>query len=265
MRDATKYWTKFVDSCRMCSKMEIMILVLEPVNIQWQVQCTLNPKPYSYGFPECIYISPLHWKDLLDPPLWIADHCQDNKGKNNEDSKGENLYTLEVAGGFRQNMWMGKCGNRAPGWVDGKYSLLLPVGKFWWELVCCCAPTSGTRAPSKYLHHPQFWQINQAALKQTELLTFSSNSLWTDIIASANLNPRSSAGNWSWRLCPSRNIRCTSNTRAEPMGLRLLRKAGDTWARPIAKRPSKSVTWNLSGSNSPTPLFTTLCTNLQTE
>jgi hypothetical protein len=107
--------------------------------------------------------------------------------------------------------------------------------------------------------------MNQAALKQTELITFSSNSLWTDIIASANLNPRSSAGNWSCRLCPSRNIRCTSNTRAEPMGLRLLRKAGDTWARPIAKRPSKSVPWNLSGSNSPKPLLTTLCTNLQTE
>jgi hypothetical protein len=37
-------------------------------------------------------------------------------------------------------MWMGKCGNRAPGWVDGKYSLLLPVAKFWWELVCFVPP-----------------------------------------------------------------------------------------------------------------------------
>jgi hypothetical protein len=34
-------------------------------------------------------------------------------------------------------MWMGKCGNRAPGWVDGKYSLL-PVGnsdESWFAVV----------------------------------------------------------------------------------------------------------------------------------
>jgi hypothetical protein len=58
-------------------------------------------------------------------------------------------FTSEVDDKSLSWIRIGKCGSRAPGLVDGKYSCLLPVGRG--SPFPIISVGSGTKAPSKYL------------------------------------------------------------------------------------------------------------------
>lgn len=73
-------------------------------------------------------------------------------------------------------------------------------------------------------------------------------------------NPRSSAGNWSWRLFPSSNIFLSLDNRKDPSGLFSFKISSESWARPIEKIPSKANFCKLGGRMEQRLLFITRCT-----
>lgn len=65
------------------------------------------------------------------------------------------------------------------------------------------------------------------------------------------LNPRSSAGNCSWRLFPSSNIFLNFESREDPKGLFSFRSESESCIRPMLKIPSKIELCSWDGKKDP--------------
>lgn len=74
------------------------------------------------------------------------------------------------------------------------------------------------------------------------------------------LNPRSSAGNWSWRLFPSWNIWLSFASLEDPTGFLSFRRVSESCKRPILKIPSRTVLCSEDDKTEPRPWLTAWCT-----